>query len=891
MAYKNVSVRVAVDMKKFRSSMNNASREFGKFGKKMGRAAAGLSAAITLPATIIGKAAFEEFRAFEKQMARVKAISGATAEEFKSLQDSARALGGSTAFTATEVASLQEEYAKLGFSTDEILKAQDSTLKLAFATGTDLAEAAMISGNALRAFGVDASRTADVQDVFAAATTNSALDMEKLRDSFSYVAPVAASAGLSIQDTSAALGVLADRGISGSKAGTAMRRILLEMSKAGLKGAEGFKEFAKRGMTVTDSYDAVGRSAVSALNILAKNGDALDDLSGKMYGAAGSLTEMEAIMMNTAEGAMKLFESSMSEAKMQIGQLVAQALVPLIKKVTHFIDVMNNSDSPLKGMIVKFVGILAAAGPVLGILSAVSMALAALSGPVIGVVAAIASLIAVFSMTKEEWKGLDDAFGTSIFGQLGEDAAAVKDYLMQTFSELGTELWDAMKVIGNGLFVIWDKGLRPLAGVFKLVFNFILEQFGGALGVFTRIFSSFELIFSGTWEGFFKGLARIMLAPLQFIQQIFYDSISGLLEIVGEFAGLLGLESVQGGLDDWAAGIDNFSASASAAIDSLTGYTKAAKEAAEVQTEGLTGELGESTNTTDPLLGDPGSGGGSGGGPEANAKAMAEAYKLATAKIKTDFNNTYTAIREAQLEGTYSAEEAAELIRQAEEQMLQDKLDLNTKYGKDVSALYKQQADNAIAEQDRAKAAEDLVNQAKKEARERNLEAAANAVSSIKSLLDSQMQNELNSVGDNEAAQEEIRRKYAKKRKAMALLEVAMNTALALSKITAQTGVGALALYGPTIAAGAAQAAAIAATPFANGGIVSGPTLSLTGEYPGAKSNPEVIAPLSKLKGMIGDVAGGGNGTTHVTGQFKVEGQDLVLALDRAQVNKSRRRR
>jgi hypothetical protein len=890
MAYKNVSVRVAVDMKKFRSSMNNASREFGKFGKKMGRAAAGLSAAITLPATIIGKAAFEEFRAFEKQMARVKAISGATAEEFKSLQDSARSLGGSTAFTATEVASLQEEYAKLGFSTDEILKAQDSTLKLAFATGTDLAEAAMISGNALRAFGVDASRTADVQDVFAAATTNSALDMEKLRDSFSYVAPVAASAGLSIQDTSAALGVLADRGISGSKAGTAMRRILLEMSKAGLKGAEGFKEFAKRGMTVTDSYDAVGRSAVSALNILAKNGDALDDLSSKMYGAAGSLTEMEAIMMNTAEGAMKLFESSMSEAKMQIGQLVAQALVPLIKKVTHFIDVMNASDSPLKGMIVKFVGILAAAGPVLGILSAVSMALAALSGPVIGVVAALAGLVAIFSMTKEEWKGLDDMFGTSIFAQLGEDAVLIKEELIAAFTELGTELWGALKTIGSGLVVIWDKAIRPLFPVFKVIFNQILKNLKTVFGLFSRIFSSFELIFNGTWEGFFKGLARIMLAPLQFIQEIFFGSLSSLIGGVGKFAAVLGMTGIADGLADWSEGIQNFSDTASAAIDNLTGYTKAAKEAAEV-TGGQITEETVTTNTTDPLLGSGGTGGGSGAGAEGNAKAMADAYKKALDKLKVDFNNTYTSIREAQLAGTYSAEEAADLIRQAEEQMLQDKLDLNNQYSKDVSDLYKQQADNAIAEQERIKAAEDLVNQAKKEARERNLEAAANAVSSIKTMLDSAMQNELNSVGDNEAAQEAIRRKYAKKRKAMALLEVAMNTALALSKITAQTGVGALALYGPTIAAGAAQAAAIQATPFANGGIVSGPTLSLTGEYPGAKSNPEVIAPLSKLKGMIGDVAGSGGGSTHVTGQFKVEGQDLVLALDRAQVNKSRRRR
>jgi TP901 family phage tail tape measure protein len=75
------------------------------------------------------------------------------------------------------------------------------------------------------------------------------------------------------------------------------------------------------------------------------------------------------------------------------------------------------------------------------------------------------------------------------------------------------------------------------------------------------------------------------------------------------------------------------------------------------------------------------------------------------------------------------------------------------------------------------------------------------------------------------------------------------------------------------------------AVPFANGGIVSGPTLGLMGEYAGARSNPEVIAPLDKLKGMIGQT-GGQN--VNVSGEFRVQGQDLVVALQRAEKNRSR---
>ena len=80
---------------------------------------------------------------------------------------------------------------------------------------------------------------------------------------------------------------------------------------------------------------------------------------------------------------------------------------------------------------------------------------------------------------------------------------------------------------------------------------------------------------------------------------------------------------------------------------------------------------------------------------------------------------------------------------------------------------------------------------------------------------------------------------------------------------------------------------AFAAIPaFANGGIVSGPTMGLMGEYPGAKSNPEVIAPLNKLKNIIGEQGGGNN--MNVSGEFVVRGQDLVVALQRADKTRSR---
>jgi len=96
---------------------------------------------------------------------------------------------------------------------------------------------------------------------------------------------------------------------------------------------------------------------------------------------------------------------------------------------------------------------------------------------------------------------------------------------------------------------------------------------------------------------------------------------------------------------------------------------------------------------------------------------------------------------------------------------------------------------------------------------------------------------------------------------------------------------GGLSAGGSSLGAFKTIFAGIAGIPqFANGGIVSGPTLGLMGEYAGARSNPEVIAPLDKLKAMIG----GGSQNVTVGGEFRIQGQDLVVALQRAERNRSR---
>ena len=202
-----------------------------KSTKSFGKMAAGVMAAVMAfkqIANVVGSV-IKSWKAFEFQMAKVKAITGANETQFKMLSKSAQKLGRTTFFTAQQVAELQTNYGKLGFTTGEILKAQEATLALATATDTDLARAAIVAGASVRGFGLDASETSRVADVMAKAFTSSALDIEKFQTSMTKVAPIAAGANISLEATTAVMGTLTDAGIEASIAGTSLRNIFLQM--------------------------------------------------------------------------------------------------------------------------------------------------------------------------------------------------------------------------------------------------------------------------------------------------------------------------------------------------------------------------------------------------------------------------------------------------------------------------------------------------------------------------------------------------------------------------------------------------------------------------------------------------------------------------------------
>jgi TP901 family phage tail tape measure protein len=242
---------------------------------------------------------------FSKGVSTLRAVTGKTAEELEAVTEQAQNLGATTAFTAKQVLDLQTELAKLGFTIDDIQNSTPAILDLAASLEVDLASAAAFAGSTVKGFGLTTEETQRVVDVMALSTSRSALDFEKLRESMKMVAPVASAAGVSVEKTTALLGALADRGISGSMAGTGLSKTFIELSKKGMTLEEAMDKVNNSSNGLNTAIELVGiNGAKSLLNLASTGKDQLNDLESQFLNAEGSAQKMAEVRLDNLEGDM-----------------------------------------------------------------------------------------------------------------------------------------------------------------------------------------------------------------------------------------------------------------------------------------------------------------------------------------------------------------------------------------------------------------------------------------------------------------------------------------------------------------------------------------------------------------------------------------------------------
>lgn len=292
-------VELYADLSKLQQSLKTAEaklKSFGDSASSIGAQFMGLGVA----ASLLIAAAVRGFAAFDDQMRAVQAVSQSTGEEFAMLTERAKELGRTTSFTAAEVANAMAELGRAGFKAPQIDAAIDSMMNLSRATQTEIPLATEIAGNALRAFGLDASEMGRVCDVMTATANNSSQTLEDLGEAFTYVAPIAADAGMSIEEASKIVGTLANFGIKGSLAGTAFKNIQLKMADP----------------KVQKSYEELGISVTTADGSLRNMADVLRDLgaaTASMPNAEKLATYKDLFSMYGLSGGIKLTSANFTE--------------------------------------------------------------------------------------------------------------------------------------------------------------------------------------------------------------------------------------------------------------------------------------------------------------------------------------------------------------------------------------------------------------------------------------------------------------------------------------------------------------------------------------------------------------------------------------------------
>nr|WP_317429421.1 phage tail tape measure protein [uncultured Mitsuokella sp.] len=283
---------------------------------------------------------------FEAQMKKVQAISGASGSEFEALTAKAKEMGATTQFSATEAGQALEYMAMAGWKTDDMLSGISGIMDLAAASGEDLGKVSDIVTDALTAFGLKASDSAHFADVLAAASSNSNTNVGMMGETFKYVAPIAGALGYSAEDTAVAIGLMANAGIKGSDAGTALRATMtrlvdppkdaaqaLEALGISVRNSDGtmkpfmqtMKELRSKFSGLSQAEKAqmassiAGQEAMSGFLAIVNASDSdFDKLTDSIYNADGAAAKMAATMNDNLKGDLKALSSVWESFQLEI---------------------------------------------------------------------------------------------------------------------------------------------------------------------------------------------------------------------------------------------------------------------------------------------------------------------------------------------------------------------------------------------------------------------------------------------------------------------------------------------------------------------------------------------------------------------------------------------
>ena len=516
----------------------------------------------------LAKQTIEVGKEFDASMSKVGAVSGATGSELLSLRDKAKEMGATTKFTATEAAEAFNYMAMAGWKTEDMLNGIEGVLNLAAASGADLATTSDIVTDALTAMGYSAQDAGHLADVMAAAASNANTNVEMMGATFQYAAPIVGALGLNMEDTAVAIGLMANAGIKGEKAGTALRAILTRISTDA--GASS-KKLGALG-TLTDElgvqfYDSsgkvrdlsvvldecrtawaglsaeqqtsygkqiAGQEALSAwLAIMNAAPSDVQKLTDAINGADGAAESMAATMMDNLAGDMTLFQSKLESTQIMLYEKFEPALRNIVDAASGFLDFMQW----LIDNGAEVAAVITSCATAIGTFMLIVNKTAILAAFTKGITALKAAFIGLNAIMAANPIGLIISL---VAGLLAGILVLWKN--SEGFRQFFYDLWAGIKLmISDALSVI--------VPFFENLWATVQELWTGAQAFFAEVWENIKGFFTGAWEsiqeiwgtlvefftGLWEGIQAVFVTIADWINENVFEPIKEFFQPVVQF--------------------------------------------------------------------------------------------------------------------------------------------------------------------------------------------------------------------------------------------------------------------------------------------------------------------------------------------------------------------
>ena len=941
MSFETIWVKVRADMVDFDRKMAGMKSSLNRVGNSMKSVGGSMTAGLTVPIALFGAATLKAAGDFEAGMNKVQAMSNATEKEFESLRGLAKDLGRTTQFSASQSADAMGFLAMAGLEANKILSAMPDTLNLAASANLDFASTADIITNVLTGMKVPMEELPNAVDVLAKAFTSSNTDLLQLGEAMAKVGPVSANFGISLEETTAALGLLGNAGMQAGIAGTGFRRILTKLitsqDKLGITTVDStgkLKPFAdiiedleKKAFSGADAMEVFGdRGGPAMINLMAAGSKSIRNFTETLEDSGGTASRIAKIQMEGLNGAIKSVKSAFEAFQISLGESgLLQWVADFAKGIAEFFRNASQANPALMRMGIAIAAIVAVIGPLALMMGALVTAAGAMIGPIALVVGGLAALAAVSA---------NSALAGKSHTQAVKDERTQVNLLVGKLRLSTTSEQDRLTIL---------KKLKEIApDIAKTIDEegFATIRTTGALKDYNRQFAK-KIIMAGKQDELQKlsnkeaeetiSLAEKETKQLEALNKIRLKGTEHQKHVIeqGELAGVsyadiadqiaktvdmrdLYNRAVKHEVNMNEKNLVSLFNSNAALKQQTTSYNEAAKSVDEFisKNEELQEKLATSTTTAVGETVPTPTGGGSetdvatvAGELTLEAAAQLQILKLQLGRnqLQNDFLGLIrNAVAIRRIEMGLIDEQIAKAEKLAKKEPTDEnlakiielntrKLELEQKFSDDISQI---KADRRTKDKEnRDLETEQLILDTEKrlqieadalkvsEAQAEKRRQLATAVGDAVSMA---MQNMGNAISSGLTKSESGFKRFlgvmvgvTTKLIAMMLSTSIANAIAGGTQSGAATGPAAVFTTPAFIATaiGGVMTAFSAIPKFAEGGLVYGPTMAMVGDNPNARRDPEIISPLSKLKGIIGN---SGGGQVEVYGV--ISGEDIYLS-------------